>query len=1188
MTKNFTRMLLSVSLPALTCGLATPVGARAIVDAPPAKPSLILTSATTNVAAQAPTATPAPAPADPAAVDEGEAEVVVTGYRASVAKSIDLKRRSDVQLDAITADDIASMPEANIAESLQRIPGVSIDRENGEGRQISVRGLGGDFTRVRINNMEALSTTGSTGGSINTSRGFDFNTFASQLFNSASVRKTPSATVDEGSLGATVDLNAARPFDYKGQKLAIAPEVAYYRNGEHYSPRVAGLYSNRWLDGRMGLLVSGAYQSRDTTTSQYYRSAGIGDLVYRNQAWAGNEYPQRSRFAAPTGTVFNRTVLLANGACPTGTTGDLPRQPTGTAGALQNPIGSICTAPISPTLAGYAISNPLVAAAYTGSDPAAYAALFPSSNATPGRFDDSTVLIPTLTGLGVTKLHTERLGGTASFQFQVTDRTRLSVDFLGSKFNQEGTQYGVETFSGRNGSNATLNTLPTNATAATRRGLYPGLCNQIIETALAAPQDCGQALNGTTLVPGMVNSFNPNNLDPYDYYNSPLSVGFVANDPGAAYNIRNLIAMQGPQTMRVVGANVTDGVANYLAINNMDWRSSAMRAIVKTKFTQLSYTLDHEFSDDFKVSGTAGMSKSKTYSQVLFAEFNALDRPETFVYDARDGGDMPIFNPGFDVANASNWGIVKGLSALRNNENTVDNEFRQVRLDGTWRINDQFTFKFGGAIKNYDFATTNEVRLTDTLNPTEKELGVSVASLGTTHKFGQGLKLPEGTPTTIFAPNIDAFASQIDFDCDCINKWGDFRNTSRRNRGSTYNIGERDRALYGQFDFNTEVFGRELSGNFGMRYVRTSIDAQGFDTTGRIITDQFAYDDYLPSLNLAYDLARDLKLRFGASRAMARSQLHLLSPSVTQLTVPNTGVPSGGTLTVGNTRLEPFRANNLDLSLEWYFRSGSLLSVAVFNKSIESYPQVVLYDASLSTILSPEAIAALKSQFAGSPAQLTYLELDNPFTVRQAQNSPGGYIRGIEANFQTNFFFLPGILKNFGIQLNGTYIKSELNYILDPGVRANGVQSTPAVFGKGPYLNVSPKAFNATLFYQDKVFDARVSVAQRAGYSTTFPIASGACSPGATGSTNTTTPQAASATLTTCASPLINDFGSSASTFNVDVAFGINISDRLSFRVEGLNLTNQTSNRYAYEGNPQVTQYQSTGPQYTAGLRYRF
>jgi iron complex outermembrane receptor protein len=132
-------------------------------------------------------------------------------------------------VDAIKAEDIAQFPDLNLAESLQRIPGVSISRINGEGRQITVRGLGSEYTRVRINGMEAISTTGGTAnsGGTNRGRGFDFNVFASDLFNSIAVRKTASADVEEGSLGATVDLTTARAFDSRKPQLVLSAAASY-------------------------------------------------------------------------------------------------------------------------------------------------------------------------------------------------------------------------------------------------------------------------------------------------------------------------------------------------------------------------------------------------------------------------------------------------------------------------------------------------------------------------------------------------------------------------------------------------------------------------------------------------------------------------------------------------------------------------------------------------------------------------------------------------------------------------------------------------------------------------------------------------------------------------------------------------------------------------------------------------
>lgn len=161
------------------------------------------------------------APAEPT-VDLGT--VTVTGYRASVEKALDIKRGEAGVVDAIVAEDIGKFPDLNLAESLQRIPGVVITRDAGEGRNISVRGLGPDFTRVRVNGMEALTTVGSSdqSGGTNRGRGFDFNVFASDLFTQLIVRKTAQADVEEGSLGATVDLRTACPFDYEGLTIAAS------------------------------------------------------------------------------------------------------------------------------------------------------------------------------------------------------------------------------------------------------------------------------------------------------------------------------------------------------------------------------------------------------------------------------------------------------------------------------------------------------------------------------------------------------------------------------------------------------------------------------------------------------------------------------------------------------------------------------------------------------------------------------------------------------------------------------------------------------------------------------------------------------------------------------------------------------------------------------------------------------
>ena len=150
---------------------------------------------------------------------------MVTGsFRGSLEQALQLKKTSSISADTILAEDIGKFPDLNLSESIQRLPGVALQRDAGEGREISVRGLGPQFTRVRINGMEALSTTGTSdaNGGVNRGRSFDFNVFASDLFNAIPVEKTAQAAVEEGSLGATVDLRTARPFDNHGRTFVVS------------------------------------------------------------------------------------------------------------------------------------------------------------------------------------------------------------------------------------------------------------------------------------------------------------------------------------------------------------------------------------------------------------------------------------------------------------------------------------------------------------------------------------------------------------------------------------------------------------------------------------------------------------------------------------------------------------------------------------------------------------------------------------------------------------------------------------------------------------------------------------------------------------------------------------------------------------------------------------------------------
>jgi iron complex outermembrane receptor protein len=260
-----TQLLAAVSLAVVALSLATPAAAQTAESDDQVSQPVPSTGGTP--AAQTPdVALEEQATADAAAPDEEPAteDIVITGFRGSLARALSLKHQEAAATDSILAEDIGKFPDLNLSESIQRIPGVALQRDGGEGRQITVRGLGPQFTRVRINGMEALTTAGGAdaSGGTNRSRSFDFNIFASDLFNAITVRKTAEATVDEGSLGATVDLRTARPFDYRGFTFTASAQADYNDLNKKATPRGAFLIADQFANGTLGALVSVAYTKR--------------------------------------------------------------------------------------------------------------------------------------------------------------------------------------------------------------------------------------------------------------------------------------------------------------------------------------------------------------------------------------------------------------------------------------------------------------------------------------------------------------------------------------------------------------------------------------------------------------------------------------------------------------------------------------------------------------------------------------------------------------------------------------------------------------------------------------------------------------------------------------------------------------------------------------------------------------
>jgi len=230
--------------------------------------------------------TTAEEPAQPTAAGAETAptdEVIVTGIRGSLQKSMNIKRNAQGVVDAISAEDIGKFPDTNLAESLQRITGVSIDRANGEGSKVTVRGFGPDFNLVLLNGRQMPASSLGDCCSAPASRSFDFANLASEGIAAVEVYKSGRATLPTGGIGSTINIRTPRPLDRKGLQGSIGVKgvLDLSREGDLTpTPEISGIISKTFADDTVGILVSGSYQRRKASLAQFnagWREGYLGD-----------------------------------------------------------------------------------------------------------------------------------------------------------------------------------------------------------------------------------------------------------------------------------------------------------------------------------------------------------------------------------------------------------------------------------------------------------------------------------------------------------------------------------------------------------------------------------------------------------------------------------------------------------------------------------------------------------------------------------------------------------------------------------------------------------------------------------------------------------------------------------------------------------------------------------------------
>jgi TonB-dependent receptor len=597
-------------------------------------------------------------------------------------------------------------------------------------------------------------------------------------------------------------------------------------------------------------------------------------------------------------------------------------------------------------------------------------------------------------------------------------------------------------------------------------------------------------------------------------------------------------------TNGMAGINDVDVQAAQIGANNtivfgvfddVDIRSEARFDELETRFYQ--FTLDgvHSFSDAVRVHGLAGFAQSNHDNPVQTTILFDANNIDGYTFDYRGDDRLPLITYGTtDVTNPASWTI----SQIRLRPQSTLNTFKTVSFDVDFVMSDTFTLKAGPQWKQYEFVTTEARRPSETVIPANVT-ATPIADYSEVISFGDGLGVPGGTPTSWRIPDLQTAASLFGLYDPSL-----FPLSITPALGNNNTIEEEDTGGYVQLDWNAELMGRPLRGNLGVRYVETKQKTTGWLTQNNVpvlTTTERSYDNTLPSLNLVLEATEDFLIRLGAAKTMTR-------PPLGQITPGGTASVSGNnkTVTTGNPELNPFEADNYDVALEWYFAPESLVSVAFFYKDIDTFVQTIrtTNQPFSANPLGLDDSVALSLCGPAVPADTCLAGWE--FSV--PANTPGGDLDGFEISYQQPFTFLPAPFNGFGAIINYTAVDSKVKYLNQSGV----------VVADTDLVGLSQSAYNATLYFENDRFSARVSAAYRDEYLTTVPGRNG------------------------------NDVEGTAETLNIDAAASFALNENIEFTFEAINLTDEFQDQWVDGNGDRLSFYHHTGREYFLGARFRF
>ncbi len=923
------------------------------------------------------------------------AVVVVAGTRMSVASAIDRKLKAGTVTDSIVAEDIGQFPDKNVGEALSRVTGVQLTREFGEGSTVAIRGVEPDLNRIEINGSSVLSTNGTAG------RGAELRELASELIASIDVYKGTTADLTEGGVGGTVSIKTRKPLDFKKFTFVstLSAEKSSIRDGAQ--PRTSVFVADRFLDNRLGLMAN--LVSDDVHTRNDY---------LRNTSW----------------TFLRDWDFSADKTVPS--------------------------------------TDPVVAAIATPAGCSAATLTAAQKTACARQWYDYAPQIPRY---GQWQRDHKRSSGEYTAQFKINREWMVWGSYQANKQNQVltdrnfGTDFTAVTRLSGPGKDPVYNMatgVPTTAgsctpvaTSATPAGMVVEnhyVTQYTVGNCLAAAGQGGQGAFSTQTREYGLRVKSTYKTGGFEYKGERLQAEGLLTKSGSRYESEN---------------------------NSIAFSQNAPGLVVKLDTQGIPH---FTFPDAYQPDNPA----SYVSAQIQYRPLDVTNSEDQLKLDFKYRLTTPFFNKAwFGVqgrkSSASQYGGGGYLaSAGKDLVSTADDVYVQTaNVTSTIMYDPLYT----GSALRAPTAPSNIASLGSTRYVNAAQMAALAQqsliqrSSGT---FYSGYNGVSGLPSGWVAPSFAQSAQNFDlshFNHDwLINAPGSDGNTYPQI--PSYIVDERSQAGYLRLDYQTELFGYEINGNLGGRYVRTRDSATGSmknqiavenspgssASTTRVVSNTIVsldntYNDFLPSVNAAVWLVPDKFIaRFGWGKVMARPAIDKLAPNAT--CTKNSGLTQFGgdgtdDCTAGNPNLKPFRANDTDLSLEYYPTGDSQLSAAFFRKDIK----------------------------VGSPINTLVKGVDlfhdgQRWDVTQPVNAPGAVTNGVELAGRTALTFLPGWLGGFGVDVNYT----RMGFKFAPGTeRINDLDGSVL-----PYPGLSKNSYNVGLWYDQGPINARIAYNYRDRYYT--------------------------------------------------------------------------------------------------------